>query len=153
METSYLIGNVTTIKIEKTDLVYLNFLFFLYSASLFYNHLCCSAIFFSLSLSFIGFGECYVFFLIKKSIMRKILLWITVTSRQEDICIHKFKQINCVGRFAVSLFAFTFYSLEMICMQHFHVKEIHFSLINYHLFIIWGKKVEILFKIIIMNSF
>lgn len=67
METSDVIGNVIAIKTEKIDLVYQNFLFFLYCFSdtvfLSYNHLCCFAFF--LSLGYIGFGECYVFFLIK----------------------------------------------------------------------------------------
>lgn len=71
METSDLICNVITVKIEKTDLVNLNFQFFLYSFSSF---IICAVLqhFFSLSLAFIGFGEHYVFFLIKKFIMREI---------------------------------------------------------------------------------
>lgn len=73
MEKSDFIGNVITIKTEKADLVYLNFCFYytLFS-SLSLPMLFC-IIFFPLSLGFVGFGECHVFFLIKKSIMRKIL--------------------------------------------------------------------------------
>lgn len=63
-----MICNLITIKIEETDLVYVNFLgFFLYSVFLF---IIIRAVL-ELFLGFIGFGECYVFFLIK-SITRKI---------------------------------------------------------------------------------
>lgn len=71
MVTSHLIGDVVIIKIEKTDLVYLNFLFSLYSFSSF---MICAVLqhFFFLSLVLTGFGERYVFFLIKKFRMREI---------------------------------------------------------------------------------
>lgn len=94
METSYVIGNVIAIKTEKIDLVYQNFLFYTIFLILFssHNHLCCFAFF--LSLGYIAFGECYIFFLIKVCNKGNIQLWITVGSSQENICIHKFKHIN-----------------------------------------------------------
>lgn len=74
METSDSIGNVITVKIEKTDWIYLNFLFFLYSFSSF---IICAVLqhFFFLSPAFIGFGEHYIFFLIKKFVMREIFCY------------------------------------------------------------------------------